>query len=151
MHVHIHIYIYIHSHKHIYVYMHMHMCQSLVSDSLQPDGLQPTRLPCPWNSLGKNTGVFCILTKYWSGQPFPSTVDLPNPGIELMSLALSGSPGKPFMHLYILIFNLQDIMKMFSYYRIFLLGWFQFFYCQEKQYNEQFCGNILLQISAYLL
>ena len=29
------------------------------SDSLQPRGLQPTRLLCPWNSLGKNTAVGC--------------------------------------------------------------------------------------------
>ena len=26
-------------------------------DSLQHHGLKPTRLLCPWNSLGKNTGV----------------------------------------------------------------------------------------------
>ena len=30
---------------------------SVMSDFLQPHGLQPTRLLCPWNSLGKNTGV----------------------------------------------------------------------------------------------
>ena len=30
-----------------------------MSDSVQPHGLQPTRLPCPWDSLGKNTGVGC--------------------------------------------------------------------------------------------
>ena len=29
----------------------------VVSDSLWPCGLQPTRLLCPWNSPGKNTGV----------------------------------------------------------------------------------------------
>ena len=29
----------------------------VVSDSLGPHGLQPTRLLCPWNSPGKNTGV----------------------------------------------------------------------------------------------
>ena len=29
---------------------------SVISDSLQPHELQPTRLLCPWNSLGKNTG-----------------------------------------------------------------------------------------------
>ena len=28
-----------------------------MSDSLRPHGLQPTRLPCPWDSPGKNTGV----------------------------------------------------------------------------------------------
>ena len=32
---------------------------SVMSDSLQPAGLQPTRLLCPWNSLGKSTEVGC--------------------------------------------------------------------------------------------
>ena len=30
-----------------------------MSDSSQPHGLQPTRLPSPWDSPGKNTGVGC--------------------------------------------------------------------------------------------
>ena len=33
--------------------------QSVVSNSLWPHRLQPTRLLCPWNSPGKNTGVGC--------------------------------------------------------------------------------------------
>ena len=39
----------------------MHACQvaSVVSDSVRPYGQQPTRLLCPWDSLGKNTGVGC--------------------------------------------------------------------------------------------
>ena len=32
---------------------------SVMSDSLQPHGLQPARLLCPWNSPGKKTGVGC--------------------------------------------------------------------------------------------
>ena len=32
---------------------------SVMSDSLQPHRLEPTRLLCPWNSPGKNTGVGC--------------------------------------------------------------------------------------------
>ena len=32
---------------------------SVVSDSVRPHGQQPTRLPCPWDSPGKNTGVGC--------------------------------------------------------------------------------------------
>ena len=32
---------------------------SVVSDSLRPYGLWPTRLLCPWNFPGKNTGVDC--------------------------------------------------------------------------------------------
>ena len=36
-------------------------CQvtSIVSDSVWPHRRQPTRLPHPWDSLGKNTGVSC--------------------------------------------------------------------------------------------
>ena len=38
-----------------------HVCVSrlIVSDSLQTHGLWPSRLLCPWNSPGKNTGVHC--------------------------------------------------------------------------------------------
>ena len=32
---------------------------SVVSNSLQPSGLEPARLLCSWNFLGKNTGVRC--------------------------------------------------------------------------------------------
>ena len=43
----------------------------------------------------------CFRQEYWSGSPFPSPGDLPNPGIELRSPALqadvltSEPPGKP--------------------------------------------------------
>ena len=41
---------------------------SVVSDSVRPHGLQPTRLLRPWDSPGKNTGVGChpvgIFTKF---------------------------------------------------------------------------------------
>src|SRR5574339_680782 len=30
-----------------------------MSNSVRPHREQPTRLPCPWDSLGKNTGVGC--------------------------------------------------------------------------------------------
>jgi len=36
-----------------------HVCLSVVSDSVQPHRRKPTRLPCPWDSPGKNTGVGC--------------------------------------------------------------------------------------------
>ena len=32
---------------------------SVVSDSVRPHGQQPIRLPRPWDSPGKNTGVGC--------------------------------------------------------------------------------------------
>ena len=33
--------------------------RSVVSNSLLPSGLLPTRLLCPWDSPGKNAGVGC--------------------------------------------------------------------------------------------
>ena len=30
---------------------------SVMSNSMRPQRRQPTRLPCPWDSPGKNTGV----------------------------------------------------------------------------------------------
>ena len=44
----------------IFVYL-WDCCQvaSVVSDSVRPHGLQPTRLLRPWDSPGKNTGVGC--------------------------------------------------------------------------------------------
>ena len=36
-------------------------CPSVMSDSMQPHRWQPTRLPRPWDSPGKNTGVGCHL------------------------------------------------------------------------------------------
>ena len=39
-------------------YNHM-LSGSVASNPLQPHGLQPTRLLCPWDSPGKNTGVAC--------------------------------------------------------------------------------------------
>ena len=59
-----------------------------MSDSLQPHGLQPTRLLYPWNSPGQNTGV---------GKPFASLGDLLNPGFEprFPSLQADSLPFKP--------------------------------------------------------
>ena len=53
--------------------------RSVVSDSLQPHGLQPARLLCPWGFSRQ---------EYWSGLPSPSPGDL-SPGIEPTSPASS--------------------------------------------------------------
>ena len=50
---------------------------SVVSNSLRPHGLQPTRLLCPWDFPGKNTGLLC-----------PPSGDLLDPGIQLSSPAI---------------------------------------------------------------
>ena len=41
------------------IYVMLCYIASVVSDSLGPCGLQPTRLLCPWGSPGKNTGMGC--------------------------------------------------------------------------------------------
>ena len=58
---------------------------SVLSNSLQPYELWPSRFLCPWDSACKTTGV--------SGLPCPPPGDLPNPRIEpasLISPALAG-------------------------------------------------------------
>ena len=66
------------------------LCQTL-----WPHGLQPTRLLRPWGFSRQ---------EHWSGLPFPSPVDLPDPGIELGSPALQANslpsepPGKSLIH-----------------------------------------------------
>ena len=66
---------------------------SVVSSSVRPHRRQPTRLPRPWDSPGKNTGVDChfllqcmkvksesevsrirLLATPWSRVPLPSPV-----------------------------------------------------------------------------
>ena len=41
---------------------------SVVSDSVRPHRRQPTRLPRPWDSQGKNTGVGCHFLFIWDPQ-----------------------------------------------------------------------------------
>ena len=53
--------------------------------TLRPHGLQPARLLCPWGFSRQ---------EYWSGVPFPSPGDLPNPGIE-PALQVDSLPAKP--------------------------------------------------------
>ena len=68
--------------------------RSVVSDSLQPSELQPTRLLCPWGISRQ---------EYWSELLCPPPGDLPNPRIEPRSPILqadslpSEPPGKPFL------------------------------------------------------
>ena len=56
------------------------LSHSVVSNSLQPYGLQPARLLCPWGFSKQ---------EYWSELPFPSPGNLPDPGIEHASPALA--------------------------------------------------------------
>ena len=63
-----------------------------MSDSLQPPWTAAHQAPLPMEFPRQ---------EHWSGLPFPSPEDNPNPGIEPMSPALAGKflstepPGKP--------------------------------------------------------
>ena len=76
----------------------------VISNSLQPCGLQSARLLCPQDFPGKNTGVGCHALLQGN---------LPNPEIELRSPALqsdslpSEPPGKP-----IYIYTLSSLSKL---------------------------------------
>ena len=67
--------------------------------SLWPCGLQSTRFLCLWNFPGE---------KYWSGLPFPSPGNHPNPGIKPTSLA---SPAWQTDSLPLVPLGESDIMK----------------------------------------
>ena len=64
------------AHKSAYLTAAQHPCElsrSVVSNSLQPRGLQPARFLALWGFSRR---------EYWSGLPFPPPGDLPDPGIE---------------------------------------------------------------------
>ena len=64
------------------------------SESLQPHGLQPAQLLCPWDSPGKNTGVGChfLLQEIFPTQG--SNLGLPHCRQILYCLSHQGSPLK---------------------------------------------------------
>ena len=73
--------------------------RSVVSDSLRPHGLQPTRLLCPWDFPDYSTGVDChfllqqiFLTQGW----YPG---LPHCRQRLYRLSHQGSPTNIYIHL----------------------------------------------------
>ena len=76
----------------------MHACSfaSVMSDSLWPYGLYPTRLLCPWDSPGKNAGMGCHAL-------LQGTLPTQGSNPSLMSPALASgfftlvSPGKLYL------------------------------------------------------
>ena len=65
---------------------------SVVSDSVRPHRRQPTRLRCPWDSPGKNTGVGCHFLLQCMKVKSESEVAQSCPTLsDLMDCSLSGS------------------------------------------------------------
>ena len=59
---------------------------------LQPHGLQPTRLLCPWDSPGKNTGVGCHFVFQGVFQTHGSNPSLLHWEVNSLPLSCLGSP-----------------------------------------------------------
>ena len=91
---------------------------SVMSDSLQPHGLQPARLLCPWGFSRQEYRSRLSCSLPW---------DLPNPGIELTSPALQADSlpseplGKPKNTRLGTLFLLQGIFPAEELNRGFLL------------------------------
>ena len=66
--------------------------QSLQSDSVRPHRRQPTRLPRPWDSPGKNTGVGCHFLLQSMQMKSESEITQSCPTLsDLMDCSLPGS------------------------------------------------------------
>ena len=75
-----------------------------MSDPVRPHRRQPTRLPCPWDSPGKNTGVGChfllqgmkVKSESEVAQSYPTLSDLMDcslPGSSIHGIFLGKSTG----------------------------------------------------------
>ena len=67
--------------------------RSVVSNSLRPHGLWPTRLLCPWDFPGKSTGVDCHFLLQVIFPTNGSNPGLHHYGQTLYCLSHQGSPG----------------------------------------------------------
>ena len=98
-----------------------------MSNSLQPHGLWPTRLLCPWGFFRQ---------QYWSGLPCSPPGDLPNPGIKPRSPTLQANslPAEP-----------QEKPKNTGIGSLSLLQWI--FPTQEPNQGLLHCRQILYQLN----
>ena len=91
------------------VWKKVKVSHSLVSDSLQPHGLQPTRLLYPWNSPGKNNGVGCHSLFQ---RIFPTQGSNPGPPALQADSLLSEPPGKPLFTLHWSLLRTSLVVQM---------------------------------------
>ena len=97
--------------------------RSVVSNSLQPPGLQPARFLCPWGFSRQ---------EHWNALPYPPPGNLPNPGIKPRSptLQVDFLPSEPTNTGVDILSLLQGI-----------------FPTQESNWGLLHCRQILYQLS----
>ena len=96
------------------------LSHSVISDSLQPHGRQPTRPLCPWGSPGKNTGVGCHALLQGTFPTQGQNPGLPNWRRILYQLSHQGLLGNSFSRLSHIFTNLFP----FASHSPFCLSWF---------------------------
>ena len=68
-----------------------------MSNSVRPHRRQPTRLPCPWDSLGKNTGVgYHFLSKAWKWKVKVKSLSRVRPSATPWTAAFQAPPSMGF-------------------------------------------------------
>ena len=114
--------------KHSKEWLPVQFSCSIVSDSWQPDEPQHARPPCPSPTPGVPVALQAPLSmgfprqEYWNVLLFPSSGNLPDPGIQLGSPALadgfftSEPPGKPnllcrFLQIFQNVWSYLNIVK----------------------------------------
>ena len=115
------------------------LSHSEVSDSLRPHELQPTRLLCPWNSLGKNIEAGChsLLQGIFLIQGL---------NFCLLRLQHGREDSLPLSHLGRLIIILTIIMVLFNYFCWILTR------KQNKQENKKLTSNkYFIKISKWVV
>ena len=94
----------------VYVCLCVCVTCSAVSDSLRHHGLQPSRLLCPWDSPGKDTGVACHSLPRRSARTQDSNLGLLHCRQILYLLRHQGSPFLPMRTVYSCAFLLISYM-----------------------------------------
>ena len=123
------------------------MC-SVMSDSLWPHGLWPTRLLCPWNSPGRNTGVGC---HFLLQGIFVTRENEPaSPALQVDSVPLSrqGNPAwhhsKWYTFMSCLICTVSHLNQTLRFLRI--LNFFNPFYPQSRSCRASTVNVLTLQM-----
>ena len=76
---------------HLYTCIELNWSHSVVSNSLRPHGLQPTRLLRPWDFPGNSTGVDCHFLLQWIFPTQGSNPGLPHCRQTLYRLSHQGA------------------------------------------------------------
>ena len=111
-------------------------------------GLQPTRLLCPWNSPGKNTGVGC---PFQLQEIFPtqgSNLCLLHWQMDSLPLCHLGSPQRQSKGLkHLRVYFPVDLITFYITYKVLFLKYLK---CHSRFVDQLPCGSILeiLQLSS---